>query len=83
MDLTKLQMLFRFIWFYILILFRLCQQQEAELEARQKKEVVIPNSNYREKYEKLIGKDAGKTAAQVTKPNKQFGFGELAFHFYF
>uniref|UniRef100_T1J0U9 R3H domain-containing protein n=1 Tax=Strigamia maritima TaxID=126957 RepID=T1J0U9_STRMM len=33
-----------------------------------------PNSNYKEKYEKLIGKTSAKEAARITVPNKQFGF---------
>ncbi len=37
---------------------------------------IVPNNDFREKYEKLIGRDAGKSAAQVTTPNKQFGFGK-------
>lgn len=35
---------------------------------------ILPNTNYKEKYEKLLGKEAGKDAAKITVPNKQFGF---------
>lgn len=40
-----------------------------------REEEIVPKSNFRDKYEKLIGKEAGKSAAQITTPNKQFGFG--------
>lgn len=33
-----------------------------------------PQTNYHEKYEKLLGKESGKDAAKITTPNKQFGF---------
>jgi len=33
-----------------------------------------PNTNYKDKYEKLIGKTSAKEAARITVPNKQFGF---------
>ncbi|RWS25585.1 Sperm-associated antigen 7-like protein [Leptotrombidium deliense] len=49
-------------------------QEEMEEQRKRRKGEVIPTANYRDKYKHLIGEDAGKTAAQVTKPNKQFGF---------
>lgn len=33
-----------------------------------------PQSDYHEKYEKLLGRESGKDAAKITTPNKQFGF---------
>jgi len=52
--------------------------KQMELEEQQRKAVadkdIVPNRNFRDKYEKLIGLDAGKSAAVVTTPNKQFGF---------
>lgn len=47
--------------------------QEME-ESKKRKLPVVPNSNYATKYEKLLGSDAGKAAAKITTPNKQFGF---------
>jgi hypothetical protein len=37
----------------------------------------VPNSNYREKYEHLIGREAAKEAARKTQTNKLYGFGML------
>lgn len=34
----------------------------------------IPQTNYHEKYEKLLGRESGKEAAKIATPNKQFGF---------
>ncbi|XP_054169329.1 sperm-associated antigen 7 homolog [Oppia nitens] len=52
--------------------------KQMELEEKNQKKVhekdIIPNKDFRDKYEKIIGLDAGKSAAQVTTPNKQFGF---------
>lgn len=47
--------------------------EDAEMGQKRKREIV-PNSNYAEKYEKLVGRDAGLAAARVATPNKQFGF---------
>lgn len=50
-------------------------EQEAELEEEScRKPVVVPATDYKEKYEHLIGRDAGKSAAQATVTNKQFGY---------
>ncbi|KAL1116537.1 hypothetical protein AAG570_005009 [Ranatra chinensis] len=38
------------------------------------KEDFVPNTNYREKYQHLIGLEAAKDAARVTQTNKQYGF---------
>ncbi|CAG2177157.1 unnamed protein product [Oppiella nova] len=54
----------------------LIKQMELEEQNRAavKDKDIVPNKDFRDKYEKLIGLDAGKSAAQVTTPNKQFGF---------
>lgn len=54
---------------------------EAELAERLRikdttKEEFKPNSNYREKYERLIGKESAVQAAKPTTTNKQYGFGK-------
>lgn len=50
-------------------------EEEAEAQSdRTSRKNVVPASNYQEKYEHLIGKDAGKSAAQATVTNKQFGY---------
>lgn len=38
-------------------------------------ETFVPHSNYKDKYEHLIGKVAAKDAAQATTANKSYGFG--------
>ncbi|XP_035204992.1 sperm-associated antigen 7 homolog [Stegodyphus dumicola] len=51
------------------------QERINELEqSKKRKHEVLPNNNYTVKYEKLLGRDAGKAAARVATPNKQFGF---------
>ena len=52
------------------------QQEEAAAAAAtgSRRKHVVPASNYKEKYEHLIGKAAGKSAAQATVVNKQFGY---------
>jgi len=57
-----------------------CQLQELETVAREtrttsKSETFVPHSNYKDKYEHLIGKVAAKDAAQITTANKSYGFG--------
>lgn len=47
-------------------------EAKEELESLKKKKIV-PVTNYREKYEHLIGKDTGKEAATIAKPSEQFG----------
>ena len=46
-------------------------------EATSKPDKVIPASNYKDKYERLIGRVAAKDAAQATTANTSYGFGEL------
>ncbi|XP_054273319.1 sperm-associated antigen 7 [Macrosteles quadrilineatus] len=43
-------------------------------EASRKPEKFVPNSNYKEKYQHLIGLDAALEAAKKTETNKQYGF---------
>lgn len=54
------------------------QKEKEKLEEPQvgqkRKQEMVPNSNYAEKYEKLLGKESGIAAARVATPNKQFGF---------
>jgi len=49
-------------------------KQAEEEEARSKPVTVVPNSNYKDKYEKLIGRESAKDAARIATPNRQFGF---------
>jgi hypothetical protein len=56
--------------------FFFCQEIEEKNRKAVNDKDIVPNNDFREKYEKLIGRDAGKSAAQVTTPNKQFGFGK-------
>lgn len=53
---------------------------ESKLEAEyalKKTEKFVPNTNYKEKYQHLIGLDAALEAAKKTETNKQYGFGKL------
>ncbi|KAK7869517.1 hypothetical protein R5R35_002292 [Gryllus longicercus] len=50
------------------------EKKIAEEEAKRKPEKFVPASNYKEKYEHLIGKDAALAAARKTESNKQYGF---------
>uniref|UniRef100_A0A224XS18 R3H domain-containing protein n=1 Tax=Panstrongylus lignarius TaxID=156445 RepID=A0A224XS18_9HEMI len=53
------------------------QEKAAALSASidsKTEEEFVPNSNYREKYQHLIGLEAAKEAARVTQTNKQYGF---------
>uniref|UniRef100_L7LX31 R3H domain-containing protein n=3 Tax=Rhipicephalus TaxID=34630 RepID=L7LX31_RHIPC len=43
-------------------------------QAKQSSQESVPQSDYHEKYEKLLGRESGKDAAKITTPNKQFGF---------
>lgn len=53
------------------------ERKEEEEWALRKPKDFIPSSNYREKYEHLIGREAAKEAARKTQTNKQYGFGML------
>ncbi|CAN8016313.1 unnamed protein product [Ixodes persulcatus] len=56
---------------------RLSQELAAAALAEQDKESSrgsTPQTDYHEKYEKLLGRESGKDAAKITTPNKQFGF---------
>lgn len=57
----------------------LAQKQELERKKEEEWELnktkdFVPNSNYREKYEHLIGREAAKEAARKTQTNKLYGF---------
>lgn len=45
-----------------------------EHEKTQKSEVVVPHSNYKDKYVHLIGQEAALEAARKTESNKSYGF---------
>ncbi|XP_069699408.1 sperm-associated antigen 7 [Periplaneta americana] len=49
-------------------------EKKQEEEAQKKSKNFVPTSNYREKYEHLIGREAAKEAARKTQTNKQYGF---------
>lgn len=53
------------------------REQEKKLmeeESKSKPKEFVPNSNYKEKYEHLIGKDSALAAARKTETNRQYGF---------
>jgi hypothetical protein len=58
------------------------ERQKEKERALKKPEDFVPNSNYREKYEHLIGREAAKEAARKTQTNKQYGFGMFFSLFY-
>lgn len=43
--------------------------------ARNKKNVFVPNYNYKDKYAHLIGQEAALDAAKKTETNQSYGFG--------
>ncbi|XP_046397879.1 sperm-associated antigen 7 [Ischnura elegans] len=49
------------------------QKEEEEAESKTTKDFV-PSSDYKDKYERLIGKESAKDAARITQTNKQYGF---------
>ncbi|XP_063223916.1 sperm-associated antigen 7 isoform X2 [Bacillus rossius redtenbacheri] len=57
------------------------ERKELEDETKKKPEQFVPASNYREKYEHLIGREAAKEAARKTHTNKQYGFGAFLHQF--
>lgn len=50
------------------------EKLEREESMKRQKDTMIPVSNYKDKYEKIIGKAAAKDAAKLTIANKQYGF---------
>ncbi|KAJ9594194.1 hypothetical protein L9F63_014354 [Diploptera punctata] len=50
------------------------ERKMEEEEAAKKPKNFVPNSNYKDKYEHLIGREAAKEAARKTQTNKQYGF---------
>ena len=55
------------------------EQREAQKAAAQRPSVIVPASNYKDKYEHLIGKEAAKDAAKITLASKAYGFGMCIF----
>ncbi|KAF6198184.1 hypothetical protein GE061_007931 [Apolygus lucorum] len=47
---------------------------EANLKPSKEDKNFVPATNYREKYQHLIGLEAAKDAARITQTNKQYGF---------
>ena len=47
-----------------------------QMAGKKPKDTFIPTTNYKDKYERLIGKDSAKDAAKLTTANKSYGFGE-------
>lgn len=62
---------------YFCLLAQRVEEQQKEEERNAKTEVVVPNSNYKDKYVHLIGQDAAIDAAKKTESNKSYGFGEF------
>lgn len=61
------------------------QEKEKEEEAqvsKKRKQEMVPNRNFAEKYEKLLGRESGLAAARVATPNKHFGFGMFFIYFF-
>lgn len=56
---------------------RRVHQKLVDTENARKSEVVVPHSNYKDKYVHLIGQDAALEAAKKTESNKSYGFGKL------
>lgn len=53
------------------------QKEQEEREQQSRPQKIVPKSDFKEKYEHLIGREAGVSAAQITTTNKQFGLGWL------
>uniref|UniRef100_A0A0K8S6I7 R3H domain-containing protein n=1 Tax=Lygus hesperus TaxID=30085 RepID=A0A0K8S6I7_LYGHE len=47
---------------------------EANLKTSKEDKNFVPATNYREKYQHLIGLEAARDAARITQTNKQYGF---------
>lgn len=54
---------------------RRVQQKLQDTENAKEPEVVVPHSNYKDKYVHLIGQEAALEAAKKTESNKSYGFG--------
>lgn len=59
---------------------RRVQQKLVDTEKAKKPEVIVPNSNYKDKYVHLIGQDAALKAAKKTESNKSYGFGNIHYN---
>lgn len=52
-------------------------KEDAEaFKSRKRKNDFVPNSNYKDKYEHLIGKESALEAAKKTEANSSYGCGE-------
>ena len=47
-----------------------------DLKSRKRKQDFVPNSNYKDKYEHLIGKESALEAARKTECNSSYGYGK-------
>ncbi len=61
---------------YKLFQLQEADKQEAELHKTEKPQTWHSNTNYKDKYEHLIGRVAAKDAAQLTVANRSYGFGK-------
>lgn len=52
------------------------KDDEEFIKSRKRKNDFVPNSNYKEKYEHLIGKESALEAARKTEANSSYGFGK-------
>ncbi|XP_044743531.1 sperm-associated antigen 7 [Chrysoperla carnea] len=50
------------------------EKRNQAIERRRKPEIIMPNSNYKDKYAHLIGQDSALEAAKKTETNKTYGF---------
>ena len=57
------------------------ERLQAAEDAKSGKRKEAPKADYQEKYQHLIGKQAGKDAANLTSANTSYGFGEWAIIF--
>lgn len=54
--------------------------KQLEVDRSIKSDVVVPSTNYKDKYVHLIGQEAALDAARKTESNKSYGFGESSKH---
>ena len=52
-----------------------------EIKSKNQKSIFTPHSNYKDKYEHLIGKDAALQAARKTEANSNYGCGKIIENF--
>lgn len=56
---------------------RRAEQKLVDTEKAKKPEIIVPHSNYKDKYVHLIGQEAALEAAKKTESNKSYGFGKF------